>query len=64
MLKVFAKDWHLSPNEVLDATPFARLWVMFVPTKIRRQIDGDRLRELRNQQRIKAGKPPILPTKG
>lgn len=53
--------YRIDPADVLEAWPFGRFLALFRPSKVSRSTDADRLRELRNQQRLRAGKAPILP---
>lgn len=59
LLKSLAENRHWLPSQVLDGMTVGQFWILHLPTSGRRQTSPERLRELRNQQRLKAGKRPL-----
>lgn len=61
MLREFATACGWLPNQVLDGMTVGQFWAVWKPTGGRRSTDAGRLLEIRNRQRLKAGKPPLPP---
>ena len=59
MLKQLAEDRHWLPAQVLEGMTAGQFFVCFMPSRTRRRSSPERLREVRNRQRLKAGKPPL-----